>query len=205
MSYRFPILFEFFGLPNTGKTTTANYIVKKLNKSGKKTKIIHERASICPISDKTNPIFNYWTLFSLMKEHTEAIEDKYDIIIADRGIYDANIWVGTLATLKKYDIDYIKRFNEIVQTKYFSNLTTIGFFFYASVDEVLQRELATREDNKFGSVVNKKVLSQYMIEYKKFKENYTNIVEIDSKKMTIREIEKFILDKIYISINCIYC
>jgi hypothetical protein len=188
-----PMLIEFFGMPNTGKTTTAEYILKEVIADGINAKMIYERASICPIKDKTSPLFNYWTLFSLAKEYIEAFENKYDIIIADRGIIDAEIWVTAFSELFDDNNTLKHDLLGILHTHYFKNLTSIGFYFNASVNEVLRRELINRTDDSLGTIVNYDVLSAYKCSYSKLKTNFDNIIEIDSEKQSIKENEINIL------------
>ena len=56
-----PIVIEFSGSPKAGKTSCINSLELFLKRNGYKVRIIQEKASECPVSDKQSPMFNIWT------------------------------------------------------------------------------------------------------------------------------------------------
>lgn len=92
---RRPLLIEFCGSPKSGKSTTITSLNIFLKRNGFKTVVLTERASICPIDNKTDPFFNIWTLTSAVSEiieHLDQGDNSVDVIIADRGIFDSLCW-----------------------------------------------------------------------------------------------------------------
>ena len=84
-----PIVMEFCGTPKSGKSSCVSSLNLFLKRNGFKTKVLEERASICPISDKFNPSFNLWNFFSSTAELLENFiskSEELDVIICDRGI-----------------------------------------------------------------------------------------------------------------------
>lgn len=58
---RRPIVIEFSGSPKSGKTTAISSLDIFLRRNGFRTKVLTERASVCPIPNKFDPVFNVWT------------------------------------------------------------------------------------------------------------------------------------------------
>ena len=94
---RRPLLIEFCGSPKSGKSTTITSLNQFLKRNKFSTTVLTERASICPVSNKKDPFFNVWTLTSAIAEIIEHIDkNDTDIIISDRGIFDALCWFDWL-------------------------------------------------------------------------------------------------------------
>src|SRR5438552_13317623 len=90
---RRPVVIEFSGSPKAGKTTIVNHLAGFLKRCGFRTKIVVERAGICPIRDKKDSAFNIWTLchsLAALLEDTQEppAPNDPDILILDRGIFD---------------------------------------------------------------------------------------------------------------------
>ena len=56
---RKPLVIEFAGVPKAGKTTTLSHVQTFLKRCGFHTDVVIERASECPIRDKTAREFQY--------------------------------------------------------------------------------------------------------------------------------------------------
>ena len=195
-------IIELFGLPRTGKTTTAIAVKKHLRSLGYKVDIIKERASACPLSDKLHPSFNYWTSISLFKEYLEANDKGFDFVIADRGIFDAYVWVNFLVQTindKALKVEFLSLVNQdFILSNYF-----LTFYFSAKTDIILDREFQRQVERKYGKVMNPETLSKYRESYKNSHSNllkWCEIKEIDSSELTINDtiklVSKEIQDKI---------
>ena len=80
-----PIVIEFSGSPKAGKTSCINSLDIFLKRNGFKVKIIQERASVCPVSDKQSPMFNLWTSCESLAGMIGTLENKdndIDILIS---------------------------------------------------------------------------------------------------------------------------
>lgn len=94
---RKPIVLELAGVPKAGKTTTLNQIRAFLKRCGFRVEIVVERAAVCPIRDKKHPNFNVWTACATLSQVLEKTQaqprpDDPDILILDRGLFDAVCW-----------------------------------------------------------------------------------------------------------------
>lgn len=166
---RRPILIEFCGSPKAGKTTCITSLNIFLKRNGFRTEVLSERASVCPIGSKTHPFFNTWTLCSAAAEiiqHLDSGRDKVDIIIADRGIFDALCWFEWLNCNPDEDNQYLddKSYEALrafsLMDMWISSFDLI-YVFNVGPDTSLQREYANLLTEKTGSIMNEQVLEGY--------------------------------------------
>src|SRR5579864_9222371 len=105
-SARKPIVIEFAGVPKAGKTSTLNQVQAFLKRCGFRTQIVVERASVCPIRDKKHSNFNVWTVCTTLAQILEKTQDPPrlgdpDILILDRGLFDAICWMTMMERLAR--------------------------------------------------------------------------------------------------------
>lgn len=184
-----PIVIEFSGSPKAGKTSCINSLELFLKRNGFTVKIIQERASVCPVSDKQSPMFNIWTACMTLSGLIGTIEDtksEIDVLILDRGIFDALCWFEWLSKNKKME----KKQRDLIE-KFFlmydwTKWIDIVFAFSSTPEVSIQREYANLLTNKFGSIMNAKVLSEYLEAIqntiKNKKQYFHRILEIETSK-----------------------
>lgn len=164
---RRPVLIEFSGTPKSGKTTSISALNIFLKRNGFNTELIHEMASFCPITNKTHPHFNTWTLFSSITEIIKHHSNNHiDFILVDRSIFDALCWFDWLnnsndkspylddATFKSYE-------NLLIGTKLLSSLFSLTLVFKANPEVCMRREFSFLLTEKKGSIMNEHVLSSF--------------------------------------------
>ena len=108
-----PLFLEFAGTPKSGKTTVISCLDLFLRRNGFKVKWLVERASTSPISNKQHMFFNVWTAATTLSSMLAAMEDDVDVIIMDRGIYDAIAWMvflRSIGRLQDAELEKIKAF-----------------------------------------------------------------------------------------------
>ena len=196
---------EFLGLPKTGKTTTVNALNKFLSKQNIKSRVVVERASLCPVRNKLNPAFNMWTTFSLMKEFVETSDNEYDILIADRGIIDAYIWINLLCK-RNNDYSVLQEFEELLKLKFFENKILRAYYFTAEIEVIFNREFERLIEPKYGIIMNKDILDEYTNTYANLKGKLIKlfpIKEVNTSNKTIQEVLKDISKDINVSMQAI--
>lgn len=173
-----PIVIEFSGSPKAGKTSCINSLELFLKRNGFTVKIIQERASVCPVSDKQSPMFNLWTACMSLAGLIGVLEDKkdqVDVLILDRGIFDALCWFQWLVRNKRMEESQrIAAENFLLMDELVKSIDIV-FAFCVSEDVSIEREYATLLTDKLGTIMNKKVLHEYLeaIEHTiKTKRNY---------------------------------
>lgn len=164
---RRPIVIEFCGSPKAGKTSCINSLNIFLKRNGFKTSVLTERASISPISDKHNPIFNVWTCTSAINEINEKMDkaqhgEDIDVIISDRGIFDAICWFKWLKSqnnMHDYEYQILTEFSTLYRWQ--KNIDLV-YVFVVSPEESIKREYANLLTQKRGSIMREDVLEQYL-------------------------------------------
>lgn len=163
---RRPIVIEFCGSPKSGKTSCVNALDLFLRRNKFRTRVLTERASVCPIKNKLDPFFNMWTLLSVLTELSEifANESKnLDVVIMDRGAFDALTWFSLLENLEHLgdaSFHFQTLVDFITMHRWISAIDLV-YVFTAEPEVSLAREFADLMTNKTGSIMNESVLSSY--------------------------------------------
>src|SRR3954466_4175 len=84
---------EFAGTPKSGKSTSVEAIRHFFTRMGFRVHVLAERAAVCPIPMKGHLFFNTWCAASMLAELLANVETEPDIILVDRGIFDALVWL----------------------------------------------------------------------------------------------------------------
>lgn len=164
---RRPVLIEFCGTPKSGKTTSISALNIFLKRNGFNTELIHEMANICPITNKTHPHFNTWTLFSSLSEVIKNYSDNnIDFILVDRSIFDALCWFNWLNNSNKEspyldESTYKSYENLLIGSKILSSMFNLTLVFKANPEICMKREFSNLLTEKSGSIMNKHVLSSF--------------------------------------------
>lgn len=163
---RRPLIIEFCGCPKSGKTTTITSLNIFLKRNDFNTVVLSERASVCPVKDKKHPHFNIWTMCSTIAEIIKFYSSKenIDIIIADRGIFDALCWFEWLNSNDtkenpRLDDDKYNALVNFALMDTWTNIIDLVYVFKVSPEKSIKREYANLLTKKKGSIMNKKTLS----------------------------------------------
>lgn len=185
-----PLTFEFTGPPCSGKTTLITGLADKLSKMGYKVKVIPDFAEQVPffLSDKTWETHTCITC-DRMKSLLEIPYLNRDIVLLDRGFYDALFWskflyIQNLCTKKQCDTLY----RYLQEMNYLFNLAPDCLFFI----DVSEEDSLARNQKLIGNNVLKtdKIISHYRKNLMKFyKRISANRCYIDTTNISILEVE----------------
>lgn len=197
-----PIVIEFSGSPKAGKTSCINSLELFLKRNDFSVKVVQERASVCPVSDKQSPMFNIWTACMSLSALIGTLENKnnsIDVLILDRGIFDAMCWFEWLVSTNRME----SRQREITESFFLMDelikSIDIVFAFCVEPEVSIEREYTKLLTNKPGTIMNKKILSEYLsavrhtIEYKK--KYFHEVFEIDTSNKTQDNVGKEVTEK----------
>lgn len=204
---RRPIVIEFAGSPKAGKTSALSSLDIFLRRNGFRTKVLTERAGVCPIPNKFDPIFNVWTGCAALNQLLDTISSnalKIDVIIMDRGFFDAICWFewqhrkGLLR-----DADY-NNFVSFFLSPRFRMLVDLVIAFEADPETSIEREYRNLLTRKEGSVMRKDVLASYREAVndclKKYEKLFREVTAIKTDKKQQDavgyEVTKLTLDKL---------
>ncbi|OYW72032.1 MAG: hypothetical protein B7Z37_26020, partial [Verrucomicrobia bacterium 12-59-8] len=185
---RRPIVIEFAGMPKAGKTTIVNEIHRFLKRCGFKAKMIGEKASICPIRDKKDSSFNIWTVCQTLSEllvdtQSPPTASDPEIVLLDRGIFDAVAWLRLLERLKRLKPQERESVENFVLLEDWRNRISQVILLTVNPAQALEREEGLLPIAVAGSIMNLEVLGQTKENALKCAldfEDYFNIVHIDT-------------------------
>jgi hypothetical protein len=73
---RRPIVIEFYGSPKSEKSSCISSLDLFLRRNNLRTKLITERAGVCPVKDKYDPNFNIWTACTTIAELSAVLSNN---------------------------------------------------------------------------------------------------------------------------------
>lgn len=198
---RRPIVIEFSGSPKAGKTSSINSLKQFLKRNGFDVEVIQERASRCPVSDKQSPMFNIWTSCMSLAGLVGITEDRKstcDVVILDRGVFDALCWFEWLNQYNKMEDDFKRNTCDFLLQNEFVGIIDIVFSFTVEPAKSIEREFAPLLTDQTGSIMNLKVLGEYRDAVRKSVETYNkyfNIINIDTSDGNQDEVGKLVTQK----------
>ena len=165
---RKPVIFEFAGVPKAGKTSTLNALQAFLQRCGFRVEIVIDQTSPCPIRDKSHSNFNVWTACTtlaqiLEKTHNPPEFDDPDILILDRGLFDALCWFRLMERLEQIRPKERQVIESFLRMADWRKRISAVFVMMASPGDAMQREKGLLPvEHKEGSIMNEKVLAQML-------------------------------------------
>lgn len=161
-----PIIIEFSGSPKSGKTSSIGSLQLFLKRNQFKVEVIQEKASICPVADKQNYTFNVWTAYQSLVDMLAILDrksEKPDVLIIDRGIFDAMCWFEWLYKIKRLTKIQKDNIEQPLLMEEFTKQIDIIFTFESNPEVSLNREYAKLllEPNQMGTIMNTQTLSEY--------------------------------------------
>lgn len=192
---RRPIVIEFAGSPKSGKSSCISSLDIFLRRNDFKTHVLSERASVCPIENKFDPLFNIWNGCAALNELSEIISNRpreYDIVILDRGFFDTLCWFEWQKKEGYLRDEDFERFNGFFTSPRFRMMVDLVIMFDASPETSLNREYKNLLTRKGGSVMRESVLTGYRsaakVVEKKAKSLFRHIVDFNTDKLSQDEV-----------------
>lgn len=192
---RRPIVIEFCGSPKSGKTSCINSLDLFFRRNKFRTSVLSERASVCPVRNKHDPYFNLWTVTSAVAELSEVLSNHskdYDVVIMDRGIFDALCWFNWLLSKKHIDENNFNSIECFLTMSRWRSVIDLVYIFTAEPKISLEREFANLLTRKMGSIMHPDVLSSYKqtIEesQKRYSSMFKKIEHVDTSKPSLNEV-----------------
>src|SRR5262249_10790040 len=129
--------------------------------------VVVERASVCPIRDKKHATFNVWTActtLSQILEHTQdpPHQDDPQVLILDRGLFDAICWMRMMDRLSRIRTKDRERIEEFLLCDEWRRRLSGVIVMTVSPEESLKREQGLLPVEATGSIMNAEVLAQML-------------------------------------------
>ena len=188
-----PIVIEFSGLPNSGKTTLLFNLKEFFKDSKIKTLIVWETAEFLPSVIPSGSIAqNLWiTLETIQKNLELKFVEDFDLILLDRGLYNQLYW----STLYTENESYSLFTRGIINA--FSGMYDMWpdylYVIDVDVDESLKRIMLNEKSVTFSK---KEFLTNYKKTFKKFYEKIENVLYIDTTHLSKDEVALEVYSKI---------
>jgi predicted NUDIX family phosphoesterase len=155
---RRPFVLEVTGTPKAGKTTLIGMVVSFFRQCGWRVHLVEERAGLCPLPMKGHFFFNTWTTGTLLAGLLDAVDRDDDLVILDRGLFDALVWLEIQRVegqVLQEEADVFERFVLIERWRQLSDATCLVEL---DADEAMSRENQHRLLPRTGSIMNPKRL-----------------------------------------------
>ena len=149
---------EFAGTPKSGKSTSVEAVRHFFTRQGFRVHVLTERAAQCPIPMKGHLFFNTWCATSMLAELLQNIETDTDIVIVDRGLLDALVWLVLQEQRGEVTQDEARIIESFLLLERWRGLIDLVVVMNVSPEEAIAREVSQRITSKPGSIMNPKTL-----------------------------------------------
>jgi thymidylate kinase len=158
---RRPFVLEITGTPKAGKTTLITLVDGFLRQSGWKVHVLEERAGACQLPMKGHFFFNTWTTGTMLAGLLDAIDRDYDVVILDRGLFDALVWLELQVKQGQISRQEAKTFEDFVLLARWRTLTDATIVIDVPPSLAMARETERRLIPRRGSVMNQTRLREF--------------------------------------------
>lgn len=149
---------EFCGTPKAGKSTAVEAIRHFFARNGMRVHVLQERAERCPIPMKGHLFFNTWCASSSLAEFLEVVEAEADVLLVDRGLFDALVWLTLQENRGEVTSEEVAGISNFLLLERWRRLTDLVLVMSAQPETAIQRELDARISARPGSIMNPRVL-----------------------------------------------
>jgi predicted NUDIX family phosphoesterase len=182
---------EFAGTPKSGKTTAVEAIRHFLSRQGFRVYVLTERAAICPIPMKGHLFFNTWCASSMLAELLANVETPTDVLIVDRGIFDALVWLTLQEKRGELNATEARTIESFLLLPRWRDVIDLVVVMSVSAEDSLKRELDQRITQKMGSIMNPEVLGALVSSVdeaaKRYQSRFRSLLRLDTTGKKPRE------------------
>jgi len=200
---RRPLILEFCGAPNAGKSTTLEALGIFLRRNNFRVHILTEKAAIAPVRDKTDWLFNVWTVSTQLAELIPYIEGRrrdVDVVLCDRGIFDALCWFQWMRDEGRLDPATHTILHASLTLRRYVQAIDLIYVFDTEPQESIRRENAMLLTRKEGPIMNVGVLAGFRKAVQKTitadKAAFKALEELDTTSLGQAEAGSVVTDKV---------
>lgn len=152
---------ELTGTPKAGKSTSVVALQTFFKEAGYQVHLLKERAADCPLPMKGHFFFNAWTMATMLAEVLETHETSVDLLILDRGFFDALVWLELQTRRGQVTEDEKRVFSEFVLLERWRSLVDVTVLMKVDPEKALQREHQNQIVHRVGSMMNPRALGEF--------------------------------------------
>ena len=173
-----PLFVEFAGTPKSGKSTCIDTVNHFFRRSGYKVLAPTEGTSKrTPYYLKDNLVsFNVWSATYALTHILEGRfgSDQYDLVIMDRGLFDALAWFELLRQKKDISSEECSAIQQFLLVDHWRDLVDVIFLFQTDPETSLERENYNKLIQEPGRAMNPEFLRDLNTAYETTKEKYAD-------------------------------
>jgi hypothetical protein len=158
---RRPLLVEFAGTPRAGKTTSIDRLSRLLDTQGCWVHRVEEQARDCPVRIKRDPRFNLWTASKTVVETIDACCSGADVILIDRGVFDALCWLDWYHRSGRLPTSDYERIDGWLRMQLLRDMIDLVVVMVVAPGEAERREFVLEPKRGSKAIVNKVTLKQF--------------------------------------------
>lgn len=174
---------ELTGTPKAGKSTSVVTLQTFFKEAGYQVHLLNERAADCPLPMKGHFFFNAWTMATMLAEVLETHETQVDLLILDRGFFDALVWLELQARRGQVTEDEKQVFSQFVLLERWRSLVDVTVIMKVDPEKALQREHQNQIVHRVGSMMNPRALGEFNDALAHVANEYSNrfaLIEVDT-------------------------
>lgn len=152
---------ELTGTPKAGKSTSVATLQTFFSQAGYQVHLLKERAADCPLPMKGHFFFNAWTTATMLAEVLETYEAMVDLLILDRGFFDALVWLELQNERGQVTDEEREVFANFVLLDRWRSLVDTTVIMRVEPEGALEREHSNQIVPRSGSMMNPDSLAQF--------------------------------------------
>lgn len=152
---------EITGTPKAGKTSAIGMVESFFKTCGYRVQVLRERAELCPLPMKGHFFFNAWTTCTLIAEVLEHADRDHDLILLDRGFFDALVWLERQRAQGQVDDEEAKTFEAFALLDRWRSLVDRTIILTVEPSIADRREQVDRLIPRKGSLMNPAALASF--------------------------------------------
>ena len=200
MTMRKPLVIEFVGTPNSGKTVLISFLQGLLSSMDYKVDVMQEDAEIVPtcIPKKTFER-NLWITNGQIQSLIESMFSSADVILFDRGFIDAKFWAKFLQiqnVCSAEDSQFLSDFLDNLDNMYHFSPDYL-FVIDVSTAVSLKRRYANLQENEVLVFSNNAFIDLYRNELNKLCKDLTiPMFYLDTSDLSLIQMQEIVLNKV---------
>lgn len=180
-----PFFVEFTGSPSSGKTTTITEFDKFFRRMGFRVWRPQEGAEVIRHIGRDTPRYNLRTgLYALSLLLDLSHGHQYDLVIFDRAIYDAYVWMMYWAEKEKLAPDEVELFQRFFLSRFWKDGVDAAYFMVCDPEEAMRREMRIALSEKMGETSNpqtiEKLVGRFRRAYEVLHPDHPNLFLFDT-------------------------
>ncbi|MFA6407356.1 MAG: hypothetical protein WCV80_01465 [Candidatus Paceibacterota bacterium] len=196
-----PFIVEVTGSPSAGKTTTIVEIDKFFRRMDFSVWKPQEGAEVIRYITRDTPVYNARTgLYALTNVIDQAWGHQHDLVIFDRALFDAHVWMMYWEEKGKLSKERKQLFQQFFLDPFWANYIDAAFFMICDPELAIIRERENALTQKLGETTNLKTVTSLVNRYKEAYEvlspSYPNLHLFDTTNVNKQEMSGHIAEYI---------